>query len=258
MQETPQTRQEPSVSGLELATFTRQLGAMLAANVSVLRALPIASHYTGNDHLIRIAAEVGAALTDGRELHQALGRHPELFDAFYVEMARQGEADGTLGESLLAVADYLDHHDLRSAGTGQEATPPAVDPVRAAGGTLGALGTMALGTGLLWSLSAAGALPLAWVGPLAAVWSGVCLLGAASRLLRVAPASSQQPPVAELPPKSPERRRAEADGLVRNALLEEQEAEESASLPVEPEIELNGKGGHDAPRRESEPPRFSF
>jgi hypothetical protein len=256
MQETPQTRQEPSVSGLELATFTRQLGAMLAANVSVLRALPIASHYTGSDHLIRVAAEVGAALTDGRELHQALGRHPELFDAFYVEMARQGEADGTLGESLLAVADYLDHHDLRSSGTKRAA--PTGGTARAAGGALGALGAMALGTGVLWSLSAAGALSLAWVGPLAALWSGLCLLGAAARLLRVAPGSSPQPPVPTLPPKSPERRRAEAEGLARSALLEEHEAAEAAPRPVEPEIELNGKGTHDAPRKEQEPPRFTF
>src|SRR5436309_2546740 len=101
----------------ELAVFTRQLGAMLEAGVNILRALRISSQYTGNAQLVDVAQAVSRYLGDGKEFHQAISRHPNVFDPFYVEMARQGEADGGLGPALLAVADYLDH-------TAGNAAPP--------------------------------------------------------------------------------------------------------------------------------------
>src|SRR3712207_1102793 len=117
METAPTTQTSPdAVTTAELAQFTRQLGAMLAADVSVLRALSIASRHSGNDRLVAVAQDIALVLTDGREFHQAVSRHPELFDSFYVEMARQGEADGVLGQALLSVADYLDHEVDRVAG----------------------------------------------------------------------------------------------------------------------------------------------
>src|SRR5690349_16195119 len=82
---------EPTqVTATELASFTRQLGAMLDAGVNVLRALRIASQHTGNSALVEVARDVARRLEDGREFYQAIAPHPETFSPFFVEMARQG------------------------------------------------------------------------------------------------------------------------------------------------------------------------
>ncbi|HEU4752702.1 MAG TPA: type II secretion system F family protein, partial [Armatimonadota bacterium] len=223
--------------------------------------LNIASHYTGSDRLIMVAREVAAALADGRKLHQALARHPDLFDPFYIEMARQGETDGALGEALLAVADYLDHRHEEHADCTQltsRAAPrtPAV--------ALMALGIAAAGSGCLWAAAAGGVLPGDWVGPLAALWSGAVLTVAGMRLARPE-AGAAVHPRPEAPARPAERRAAEAEGIVRSALMEQQEAEEAASLsgrfrPFEAGEDAggNGTGPHAEPSPEREPPRFSF
>src|SRR5438105_12357877 len=148
-----------TVTPAELASFTRQLGAVLDADVDVLRALRIASEHTGSAQLVEIARQLARYLEDGQELHQAIARLPGLFDPFYVEMTRQGEADGVLGKALLAVADYLDRLvDLAQRPNGglsvQSTAPPGSDAGVAAA-TMSTLGVLAFGAGGLWALAAA-------------------------------------------------------------------------------------------------------
>src|SRR3954470_16794678 len=140
------------ISTPELASFTRQLGAMLDAGVDVLRALRIASQHTGSTALVEMARHLCRYLEDGRELHEAVARHPEVFGPFYVEMTRQGEEDGVLGKALLSVADYLDRlPDGASPAAEAAAAPPAGGSPAAAASTLRTLGAIALGTGGIWS-----------------------------------------------------------------------------------------------------------
>jgi hypothetical protein len=212
----------------EFATFTRQLGAMLEVNVDVLRALRIASHHTGNRRLIEASREVARRLEDGRELHFALGQHPELFDAFYIEMVRQGEADGTLGKALLIVADYLDRCAATAHPSGAVAPASAVAAgASALPSVFGMLGMIALGTALIWALATAGSVPAIWAAPLSMFWCAVCLL-VDSRLLHQ-PTAPPEPPPAAAPPKPPERRAAELDGVVRSALQEQEDEQEAAA-----------------------------
>jgi hypothetical protein len=212
----------------EFATFTRQLGAMLEVNVDVLRALRIASHHTGNRRLIEASREVARRLEDGRELHFALGQHPELFDAFYIEMVRQGETDGTLGKALLIVADYLDRcAETAHAPGAPPAASAAIGGASALPSVFGMLGMIALGTALIWALATAGTVPPIWAAPLSMFWCAVCLL-IDSRLLHQPPAPAEPPPAAA-PPKPPERRAAELDGVVRSALQEQEEERDAAA-----------------------------
>src|SRR4051812_42916126 len=85
----------------ELATFSRQLGAMLDAGVDILRALRVAGQHTGNERLVAASRDISLRMKEGREFYQALASSSDIFDAFYVEMIRQGEAEGMLGKSLL-------------------------------------------------------------------------------------------------------------------------------------------------------------
>lgn len=259
---------QPAVSGTDLATFTRQLGAMLHAGVNVLRALRIASQYTGNGTLIEAARSLATSLEEGKELHQALGRHPELFDPFYVEMARQGEADGTLGQALLGVADYLDHLSL--LGTNQPAvdvtTPVAVTTSTGAGrSVMTTLGMLALGVALIGAVVGAGLVEGRWYLPLASAWAGYCFFSAGRQPapVQVAP----QPVRAVTPPappkKSAQRRAAETEGMVRSALQEqEEELETRAAAGKQPESASNGRAGIGPdvllPPDERHPPRFEL
>lgn len=221
---------EASAETAALATFTRQLGAMLDADVDVLRALRIASQHVGTERITRAADDIARGMKDGQEFHQAASRHRELFDSFYVEMARQGEADGVLGRALLAVADYLD----RNGGTFTLGdVPAAVSADRApAAVTLAVCGAGALGVAAVWSLVGSGKVAQKWLGPLSALWTGTCLAGGAWTLARSRAASGTVPGTPLLPPKSAARRAAETEGIVRSALQEQHEV--SAEGPAEP------------------------
>jgi hypothetical protein len=264
---------EPTgVTHPELASFTRQLGAMLHAGVNVLRALRIASQHSGNQALIEASVTVSRALEDGKEFHQAIARYPDLFGPFYVEMARQGEIDGMLGQALLGVADYLDH--LAAAGAplaephpvpvAAPATPPLVATT-----VMMTLGVLALGAAGVGALAAFQVLDERWLTPLAAAWAGVCLLAGGWLLRRVTPATQQpatSPLLPRLPPKSAQRRAAETEGIVRSALQEQAEEEELATqarLRVAPEAAYsNGRSPNVSelllPPDERTPPRFDL
>lgn len=264
---------EPTgVTHPELASFTRQLGAMLHAGVNVLRALRIASQYSGNRALMDASVNVSRALEDGKEFHQAIARHPELFGPFYVEMARQGEIDGMLGQALLGVADYLDHLAAAEAPASEkQAVTQAVatTPSMVATTVMMTLGVLALGAAGVGALAAFQVLDERWLTPLAAAWAGVCLLAGGWLLRRVTPAMqpAPPPPTPVLPPKSPQRRAAETEGIVRSALQEQAEEEElSAHLGrsvVVPETgSANGRNSNVSelllPPDERTPPRFDL
>jgi hypothetical protein len=265
------TQVDPSVvSAPELASFTRQLGAMLHAGVNVLRALRIASQYSGNRALMDASATVARSLEDGREFHQSIELHPELFGPFYVEMARQGETDGMLGQALLGVADYLDH--LTSGGA--PAAEPRVAVVAAptapphvATTVMMTLGVLALGAAAVGALAAFRVLDERWLPPVAAAWAGFCLLAGGWLLRRITPGapSAPLPPTPGLPPKSSQRRAAETDGIVRSALQEqaeeaEMDAQRAASAPAAPS--KNGRNPVVSelllPPDERTPPRFDL
>jgi hypothetical protein len=259
---TPPTEAEVApVQIAELAVFTRQLGAMLDAGVNVLRALRIASQHSRNDRIIGAAREIALRLEDGREFHQAVAPDRQLFDPFYVEMTRQGEADGQLGQALLAVADYLD----RAAGIDRGDDAPAIVgrvPGLDGGASLvlSTLGVLALGVGGFWAATAGGILPGEWLGPAAALWSGACLLcgGRLFQTARGAPA-----PLQALPPKTQERHTAETEAVVRSALDEQVEAGDAPAQahPETPTSALNGKahlGEPESTESGPPPPRFQL
>lgn len=260
----PTGTDETQVSTVELAIFTRQLGAMLDAGVDVLRALRIASQHSRNPQLLAAAREIGERLANGREFHEALGPFPHLFDPFYVEMARQGETDGLLGKALLSVADYLDQVSAQRPAEPVAAPAPAGGGAQVAGLTMLILGVQALGAAALWAIATARPeiLSLQWTGPLAAFWCAFCLLSGAwilgfIRRAKPLPTAGVTPPPrpAPLPPKSAERKSAETSAVVRNALMEQEEDQENL-----PRHHLNG---HAQPQSDPaqflpdpDPPRF--
>ncbi len=92
----------------ELAVFSRQLATMIAAGLSILRALYVLEEQTESKFLKETISQVRKDVETGRSLSDAMERHPKVFNPLFVAMTRAGEAGGLLEESLMRVADQLE------------------------------------------------------------------------------------------------------------------------------------------------------
>jgi len=68
-----------------------------------------------NLYFRQIISEVASDIEGGSIFSKALANHPKVFDDFFVNMIRSGEVSGTLENTLLYLADYLERqHYLNS------------------------------------------------------------------------------------------------------------------------------------------------
>ncbi|KKS26567.1 MAG: Tfp pilus biogenesis protein PilC [Parcubacteria group bacterium GW2011_GWA2_42_11] len=90
------------VKSKELVNFTRQLSTLFSAQ-------------SDNLYFRQIISEVASDIEGGSIFSKALANHPKVFDDFFVNMIRSGEVSGTLENTLLYLADYLERqHYLNS------------------------------------------------------------------------------------------------------------------------------------------------
>jgi MSHA biogenesis protein MshG len=101
------TRQD-RVPLLEMQLLTRQLGNLARAGTPLLNAIEGIQRSTANKVLARTLLDVRADLDRGSDLSSSLARHPKLFDAFYVNMVRIGEAAGKLDEAFRALFNQME------------------------------------------------------------------------------------------------------------------------------------------------------
>lgn len=88
----------------DISVMSRQLATMIAAGLSLLRALTILSEQTENQALGRVILDVRSDIEGGRSLSAALGRHPAVFPPLMINMVRAGEVGGFLDSVLSSVA----------------------------------------------------------------------------------------------------------------------------------------------------------
>ncbi|MEO5579311.1 MAG: type II secretion system F family protein, partial [Gemmatimonadaceae bacterium] len=91
-----------------LALWTRTIATMLAAGVTLERALSFLSANRGNGVLSTATAEVRRDVESGASLSGALRRHPRVFSSLFVAMTTAGEESGALDRVLSRLADHLD------------------------------------------------------------------------------------------------------------------------------------------------------
>lgn len=96
--------QSKRVKNDHLVIMTRQLSAMVAAGVPLLRALSSLAQYTQSHGLKIVLTAVIKDIEGGSSLADALRRHPNVFNDVYVNMVRAGEAAGILDEILKRLA----------------------------------------------------------------------------------------------------------------------------------------------------------
>ncbi len=96
------------VSYREVVILSRQMATLFQAQVSALRVFQLLGQEAESDLLKKYLAEVAEDIQGGTSLSNALGKHPDVFSDFYVNMIRAGEESGNLSNTFNYLADYLD------------------------------------------------------------------------------------------------------------------------------------------------------
>ncbi len=106
----------------EIAIMSRQLATMVAAGLTLVRALGILGDQLESKQLRNVLTQVRQDVETGSSLSAALERHPKVFSPLYISMVRAGEAGGQLDIVLLKLSTTIEkqvelRHKVRSAMT---------------------------------------------------------------------------------------------------------------------------------------------
>lgn len=93
------------------ALFFRQLQALFAGGVPLVKAFEILAAQADHPRLREAAEQASGCLLQGHSLSQSLGRFPNLFDASSLACVQIGEATGRLACTLENLAGQLQHEE---------------------------------------------------------------------------------------------------------------------------------------------------
>ena len=100
----------------DIPLFTRQLAALLAADIPVDQSLSILYEQTENAALANIILEIRHDISEGASLSEALAKHPRYFSKLYCNMVKIGETGGVLDSVLKQLSVFMESEQaLRSS-----------------------------------------------------------------------------------------------------------------------------------------------
>lgn len=92
----------------EKIMFTRNLGVMLKAGLSISKALSILERQTKNKKFKNVLREISESIKKGSSLNEALLKFPKIFQPLFVSMVKAGEESGSLAESFFVIAKQME------------------------------------------------------------------------------------------------------------------------------------------------------
>jgi len=95
-----------TVTGKDVALFTRQMATMMKAGVPLLQAFDIVGKGATNPAVARLLNDIKTEVETGSSLGQAFRKYPLYFDALYCNLVAAGEAAGILESLLDRLATY--------------------------------------------------------------------------------------------------------------------------------------------------------
>jgi type IV pilus assembly protein PilC len=100
-----------TVKETDTVLFTRQLATMIEAGISLVQALT--ALYEQCDpkrqrNLRAVISDVTSRVQGGDTFHEAIAKHPRVFNRLYVSMVKAGEHGGLLAEILDRLAGFLE------------------------------------------------------------------------------------------------------------------------------------------------------
>jgi general secretion pathway protein F len=90
----------------QLASLTRQLATLLAADVALVEALSALVEQTTEENIKRILSDIKQRVNEGASLAKGLEAHKKDFGELYINMVRAGEHSGALDTVLLRLAEF--------------------------------------------------------------------------------------------------------------------------------------------------------
>ena len=91
-----------------IVIFSRQLATMVAAGLTLIRALTILADQTESKALAEVITDMRSDIERGLSFSQAVSKHPKVFPTVYIAMVRSGEVGGMLDMVLLQLATMLE------------------------------------------------------------------------------------------------------------------------------------------------------
>jgi general secretion pathway protein F len=133
---------EARPSAARLAAFTREFATLERADIPLDQSLRLLAAQSATPALRRIADEILHQVVDGASLSQALAARPDVFGQDYVQVVREGESIGRVGEALTELADMLERRQELRGRIQSALVYPALLVVMAIGSTSVVLGTL--------------------------------------------------------------------------------------------------------------------
>ncbi len=97
------------VKAMDVAIMTRQFATLQEAHLPLDETLKALSRQVESEPLRNALSNIKDQISEGKNLHEALGSFPAIFDRLYVNMVKAGESSGKLGLVLTRVADFNEY-----------------------------------------------------------------------------------------------------------------------------------------------------
>jgi type II secretory pathway component PulF len=112
------------VSAETLAATLTQLSDLLANGVPLLQALDLLGQQTTHERLKAVLADVKGRISEGKQLHEAMAAHRDVFDELTLSIVRAGTEGAFLEAALQQTAEFLERQEeLRAKIRGAMAYP---------------------------------------------------------------------------------------------------------------------------------------
>ena len=96
------------VSKKDLAVFFRQLSIMLESRVPVVQTLQSLAAQTNRASFKKTVAGIAGLVEEGFPISDACAFYPKVFDNFYINLIKSGEASGKISDALYYVSDHFE------------------------------------------------------------------------------------------------------------------------------------------------------
>ncbi len=109
----------------DVVIMSRQLATLFYSQVSALKAFTLLSENAENKMLASQLRQIGDDLQAGSSISDALGKHPDTFSEFYVNLVKAGEESGKLNDTFEYLAKYMDRQYALTSKTRSALIYPA-------------------------------------------------------------------------------------------------------------------------------------
>jgi len=96
------------VKEAEKIILMRNLGAMMAAGLTLSRALDVMERQSKSAKLKEILKDIQTEIQQGNSLNSAMEKHPKVFTPIMIAMVKAGEESGSLVEACKIIADQIE------------------------------------------------------------------------------------------------------------------------------------------------------